>query len=296
MRGVRKGSGREGPAAVPHHPFSKEEVDAEGLFRIVGEFLDQQRSHHAQLAVMETCIWDAYERFTPAERVKFFSILYDRFSERYDTHMGEQTGHYAAIERLLWFAAPRLEFPMLDITAGTGEPLSYALHITKAGLHGFPDQRWRPPLPPEPDGAVFANEISGKMLGTAKRKLRSLPDEAFMNGSAYDVPLEGMATVLCSQTFHLIPDEDKMRLVQAIHRSLRKGGTAIVMEEDPFRISPTPSIEEVSMFLRAVVKPIKHRGKLQGLFATNGFVNLEERAAFPIDPHHIMRLHLFQKI
>ncbi|MEW6722147.1 MAG: class I SAM-dependent methyltransferase [Candidatus Micrarchaeota archaeon] len=256
---------------------------------LVTEFAKERRKHNDAILEKEREIRASYECFESEKRAEFFSLLYDMFSEGYDEHMSK-TGHYWAIKRVLEFAYPHLRLPMLDITAGTGEPLKYALEI-------LDDLQVRGRLPEEPSSAhqIFANEISPKMVSLAERKLGGRAQ--FRKGNAYELPPEWrqkFATVLCSQTFHLISDEDKLRLVLAMKGALAPGGVAVVMEEDPFRISPTPQIEPVSIFLRSVVRPIKHRGDLIGLFEANGLTKLEERAAAPIDSEHVMRLHLFK--
>ncbi len=233
-----------------------------------------------------------YSSFSLADRVRFFSMLYDAFAERYDEHMGVETNHYGAIKRLMGFADPHLRLPLLDITAGTGEPLRYALERVALGKK-MREVSLPTDMPLQDSGLAIANEISPKMLERARAKLSGVE---FVSHSAYELPFgERFSTVLCSQTFHLIADEDKVRLVRSIHGSLLPGGIAIIIEEDPFRISQTEPIEAVSLFLRAIVRPIKHPGKLIGYFTTNGFVKLEDRAVVPIDSEHVMRLHLFRK-
>jgi hypothetical protein len=93
---------------------------------------------------------------------------------------------------------------------------------------------------------------------------------------------------------HLLAEEDKKGFVQSIHNALLPGGHAIVLEEDPFHISPTASIDGVGLFIRAVACPMK-ADALIGMFEVNGFDYTEHRAAHPIDSDHVMRLHIFRK-
>jgi ubiquinone/menaquinone biosynthesis C-methylase UbiE len=292
MRRLEKGGSAR---LVLPEEFRGKAVSVEGLFGIVRDFTAARREHHKALEEAERGILSAYERFSPEDRVRFFSILYDRFSGRYDRHMGAETGHYRAIANLLFFAMPHVRFPLLDVTAGTGEPLGMVLEAARLaqGIRATEFGSRFSGMLPQGIGTAYANEISPRMLKIAKLKLAD-SNVTFINSSAFDLRLEGMGSVLCSQTFHLIADEDKTKLVRAIHRSLADGGTAIVMEEEPFRISPTPSIEEVSLFLRAVACPIK-ADALIGRFEVNGFTKLEQRASYPIDSEHIMRLHMFVK-
>jgi len=276
-----------------------EHVPVGRLASLVEDFAVEKRRHAEMLGHVEERIALAYAGFSPNERAQFFAMLYDKFSERYDEHM-EATGHYPAMRRILPFALPHLRTPMLDITAGSGEPLRCALDFIRDGsmmrdtaLAGFAPGTGMPtPL----RHAIFANEISGRMLAIAKGRLAGR-GVGFLNSDATDIPGDfrgRFATVLCSQTFHLVSDEDKARLALSIREALMPGGKAIIMEEDPFRITQTPQIEPVSMFLRAVVRPIKER-VLAALFETNGFTRLEETAAAPIDSEHIMRLHIFAR-
>jgi hypothetical protein len=140
---------------------------------------------------------------------------------------------------------------------------------------------------------VHINEVSPKMLEKAWAKLGKKVGHT--NLSAYDFSIRGYRTAICSQTFHLISDEDKPRMVRAIRDALVPGGVAVVIEEDPFRISPTAPIETVALFIRAVARPLKHHGDLDAYFINDGFTKLEERAVSPIDSEHSMRLHLFMK-
>ncbi len=268
-----------------------EKPDLRRFFDLVNDYAAEKRKERKGLEEEQRFIRRAYDSFSLPERVRFFSMLYDAFSERYDEHMGVETNHYGAIRRLMGFAAPYLRLPLLDVTAGTGEPLKYALERIKLGRRmaelGLPGD-----VPAQESALAVANEISPKMLGIAKQKLQGVE---FASHSAYDLPYgERFRTVLCSQTFHIIADEDKPRLVRSIHGALLPGGIAIIMEEDPFRISQTAPIEAVSLFLRAIVRPIKPQA-LIGLFEVTNFEKLEERAVSPIDSEHSMRLHIFRK-
>ncbi len=250
----------------------------------------------------EQYIYEAYCSFTPAQRVSFFAMLYDRFSEGYDSHM-EETGHYRAIRRCLQFAMPYLRTPILDITAGTGEPLTYALDFmdVSLGLGRGPLDMLVPRFAPYEASlshAAFANEISERMLGKARMKLAGM-GVGFISNNAYELPKElkgKFNTVLCAQTFHLVSDDDKTLLVRSMRDALAPGGIAIVLEEDPFRITQSVYIESLSLFLRAIVRPIKYQEKLWVYFTNDGFTKLEDSAVSPIDSEHAMRLHIFQNI
>ncbi|MFH1785938.1 MAG: class I SAM-dependent methyltransferase [Candidatus Micrarchaeota archaeon] len=268
-------------------------VSVPNLFRLVNEFAVEKRKRDIVIEKAQAAIKQIYDSFNLAQRVRFFAMLYDQFSDRYDQHMGIETRHYQAIRTVLQYAAPFLRTPIVDLTAGTGEPMRYVQEILErsrimraAGIdHALlaPEQEIQP---------VHINEVSPKMLEKAREKLGI--DIRHTNMSAYDFSIGGFRTVVCSQTFHLISNDDKPRMVRAIKDALVTGGIAVVIEEDPFRISPVLPLD-IALFLDAIVRPLKHPGELIGHFITNGFTKLEERAVAPIDEFHSMRLHLFVK-
>jgi SAM-dependent methyltransferase len=291
-----------------------DEIPLRRFFELVHAFCQERKSEHDDLLKMEAFINRAYNSFSPVRREEFFQMLYDEFAENYDIHMGVETGHYRAIRTLMYMAGGFLRAPLLDITAGTGEPLLYAIETMEAAevmkasgymakkMVGLPllssSMDYDGPL----EHLFYANEISPRMLDIAKGKI--ICDNVFFRkGSAFDLPKKWkrqMNTVLCAQTFHLISDDDKVRLVLSMREALAPGGIAIVMEEDPFKITSTPQIEPISMFLRAAVSKIKNIGTLIAYFENNGFTKLEDRAVQAImDKHgehdHVMRLHVFRR-
>ncbi len=272
--------------------------NARRVFRKMQEFKADKREKQEHMRRQEMEVRREYEAFTPEERVMFFRMHYDEISDNYDWHMGVETNHYEAMGEVLWYAGQYLHAPLLDITAGTGELLLYVLELmeasrtlSSAGLNGRLMSRF-----PESDGGIVtANEISVRMLGKAREKL-SWYDVEYTNHDAYDLPLERLyKTVLCSQTFHLINDEDKVRLVKAISRALESGGTAVIIEEDPFMISDSPYVGGMDMFLRAVACPIKHQGTLIAYFENDGFKYVEHSAHHAIDSKHSMWVHIFER-
>ncbi|HSB47306.1 MAG TPA: methyltransferase domain-containing protein [Candidatus Bilamarchaeum sp.] len=291
-RDVKKtGVGFEGKAPLADLlSADSHELRVERLFDITIEFAREKREHHELILKAERAIHEIYGRFEELQRVKFLGRLYDQFALNYDAHMGEQTGHYRAIRRVLGYAEPYLSLPVIDLSAGTGEPMGYAVEImaAKARLRLQTDLTYQ----------IHMNEISPRMLEIAERKHGKIPGAGFTDYSAYTIPehLKGrFRTVLCSQTFHIISEQDKPRMVESMRELLVPGGHAVVIEEDPFRITQTPSIEPVSMFLRSVVDPIKNPGKLIGYFVTHGFRRVDESAHSNIDSEHAMHLHIFQK-
>lgn len=281
---------------------SKKPVSEENLVGYVQAFGEERSRQREELKLTESYIREVYSCFSPAQRVRFFAMLYDQFAENYDRHMGIETRHYEAIRRTLMFAMPYLRLPIIDLTAGTGEPLKYALEFMDVGrtLTGGALGRFAPPthlFPLELEFPAYANEISSRMMERAKTKLAG-KGVGFASGNAFELPGEFRGrfnTVLCSQTFHLISDDDKTLLVRSIRDALTPGGKAVVLEEDPFRITQTEFIEPLSLFLRAIVRPIKYPEKLDVYFTTNGFILIDETASAGIDSEHAMRLHIFTK-
>jgi SAM-dependent methyltransferase len=277
------------------------DISVSGLFGAVDAFSQEKRKQRELLMKAEKAIDTIYQSFTPAQRVSFFAMLYDRFSKGYDSHM-EETGHYRAIRRCLQFAMPYLRTPILDITAGTGEPLLYALDFmdVSLGLGRGPLDMLVPRFAPYEASlthSAFANEISERMLGKARMKLAGM-GVGFISNNAYELPKElkgKFNTVLCAQTFHLVSDDDKTMLVRSMRDALAPGGIAIVLEEDPFRITQSVYIDSLSLFLRAVVRPVKP-DILVGRFEVGGLTKLEDSAISPIDSEHAMRLHIFANV
>jgi len=267
-----------------------------GRFFELGAFFAAQKAKQGkEIKEREASILRAYEGFTEAERVEFFSMLYDRFADSYDRHMGEETNHFDAMKRVVEFASPFVRTPLLDITCGTGELLLHTLRLMK--IEGKPQEQKNGPVlrfPRNNEGAIVANEISKKMLEKAHSKMTE-DQVAFTRLNALDLPVNWQfSTIFCAQTLHIISEEDKTRLVRSIHKALSPGGMAIVIEEDPFLVSPSSSIEGIELFLRAVVKPIS-QDSLIGRFEANGFRNTGQSATAPIDSKHVMRLHVFEK-
>jgi ubiquinone/menaquinone biosynthesis C-methylase UbiE len=287
----KTGSGFEGKGPLADLLSSdSRELSVEKLFDITIDFAREKREHHELILKAERVIHEIYGKFEEIQRVKFLSRLYDNFAQNYDAHMGEQTGHYRAINRVLGYAEPYLNLPMIDLSAGTGEPVKYAVNAMggKARLRVETDLTY----------LIHLNEISARMLEIAESKLGTTPRVGFTDYSAYVLPdyMKGkFRTVLCSQTFHIISEQDKPRMVESMRDLLVPGGHAVVIEEDPFRITQTPSIEPVSMFLRSVVDPIKHIGTLIAYFENSGFGRIDESAESGIDSEHAMHLHVFQK-
>jgi ubiquinone/menaquinone biosynthesis C-methylase UbiE len=269
---------------------TNQRISVDKMFELVLEFASERRKHHESIEERERLIRAVYENeFTEPERVHFLAKLYNRFAEKYDQHMGVDTGHYQAIERVLGYAKPYLNLPIIDLSAGTGEPMKLAIKTMgmKTGFRIESDLTY----------LIHLNEVSAKMLEIAEGKLGNKPRVGFSDYSALTMPdhLKGrFQSVLCSQTFHIISDKDKPGLVDSMRELLVQGGHAVVIEEDPFRITETPSIEAVTLFLRSVVAPIRPV-MLIGMFETNGFTKLEDRAVAPIDDKHSMRVHIFQK-
>jgi len=274
----------------------RSKLSLDRFFELGAFFAAQKAKHGKEIEEREASILRAYEGFSEAERVEFFSMLYDRFADSYDRHMGEETGHFDAMKKALEFAGPFIRRPLLDITCGTGELLSHTLGLMEL----FEKLRMRMingslvRTPGGDEGAIVANEISAKMLEIAQRKM---PGDrvAFTRLNAMDLPVNWQfATVICSQTMHIISEEDKTRMVRSMHRVLSRGGVAIVIEEDPFLISPSSSIEGIELFLRAVAKPVT-KSALIGYFESAGFRNTGHSATCPIDSKHVMGLHIFEK-
>ena len=277
-------SGRRIPImpAIDQIMSLKDKLGVKELFELVGAFA-RERDCLERITDAEKAIKALYNRLTTDEKTIFLSMIYDEFAQKYDLHMGRDTNHYDAMRKLIGFSLQTnmIGYPFIDVTAGTGEMAKYV--VQSNGRRG----------------QVIVNEISSKMMELAIAKFEGKHEIEFRTGSAYDLgdEFEGrMRTVLCSQTFHLLSYDDKIKLVRVINELLMPGGIAMILEEDPFRVSNTHSIESVRFFIESVAEPIKAPDILIGMFEASYFTKLEHRAAWPIDGDHVMRLHLFQKI
>ncbi len=305
MRGPADG---DGPRQTGKEPLLElfsirpQEISVPGLFGVVDAFGKEKSKQRNLLAQAERSIEAIYQNFSPAGRASFFAMLYDRFSESYDQHMHE-TGHFRAIRRCMQYAMPYLRTPILDLTAGTGEPLMYALEFMESsrGLRGSALDLLVPKtklIETDLSHLAIANEISTMMLAKARLK-HSDGQVGFTSFNACELPdayRRRFNTVISAQTFHLISDEDKTKLVRSMREALAPGGVAVVLEEDPFRITQSIYIESLSLFLRAVVNPIKYQEKLWVYFTNDGFIRLDDSATAPIDSEHAMRVHIFQQV
>ena len=301
MRKKKGGSGDEPPRRFPPPLIecrSKERI--ERLFRETMAYSKEERAQWEKLRKRKGSVLAEYGDFDKHERAFFFSLLYDHFAGTYDQHMGQDTGHYEAILDVLTYSSRYLKAPILDITAGTGEVLLYALELERFGDNfrshemGHARRIAGRLLPDIGRGTIVANEISPKMLGAAREKLEGF-DVSFTSYNALSLPGNWQfQTVICSQTMHILAADDKKGFVQSIHDVLAPGGYAVVIEEDPFLVSRTASIDGVGLFISAVACPIK-QDALIGIFEVNGFEYSEHRAVHPIDSEHVMRVHVFKK-
>ncbi len=362
------------PSSQP--PVSQNEAEHEsvsGMIRSTQRYLEECKKEARKIRPVRKSIkrWLARE-WNTQERTEAFAEIYDIFSATIDEHMAQRTGgypgHYGAIRRCLANAKRHLRLPIADLTAGTGEPIRYAIqeiqktyfavlgfaslypdaslhHDDETGVWTKVKKTARKDLdlteqermiltllgdsfthdiehmapadlneegtgmeaePFDDDGhLVLINEVSRLSLEKARSKLKPYERDLgvlFSNRSAYELPKEyygRFRTVLSGQIFHLLREEDRLEMIRAMREMLEIGGMAIVIEEDPFRITNSASI---SQFIRLYIEsfassPIQDKGDLIGLFTSNGFRlhALSERFSVPIDQFHRMRLYEFEK-
>ncbi len=328
-------------------------IRAGELLRLGMKYARRVLERQGQIEDMRSDFAEKFRAMEPTEREDIYRWVYDTFQQdgKYDRHMQNAEpgylGHYGAIRRTMLLQSRYLRMPMMDLSAGTGEPILYALntialpriigesmaaHYTAregmraedvspaadnvgrimeeiSRLHAdieflfsqLPSRRQPQPIDRE-GHVVVVNELSQAMLESAKLKLSSnplFPFIEFTNHSAYDMPSRYAGvfrTTLCCQTFNLLQPDDKIRMINAIGRSLVPRGIAMVIEEDKFEITPTTDIEDVGFFLSAMSCPIG-KDALIASFENNGFRHIRSTAEEPVDsrPLHVMKCHIFLK-
>ncbi|MBU0591263.1 class I SAM-dependent methyltransferase [Candidatus Micrarchaeota archaeon] len=250
------------------------------LFSATEQLGRELKKELEKIGQLERDIRGAYNLMSAPDRAAFLSMIYSRFAENYDRHMGIETGHYQAMRFVLRYAhmVHRFGFPLLDVTAGTGELIRYAMELDNG------------------NGLICANDLSEKMLAKAKEKLGN-GRVFFHNHDACCFPDEWegkFRTVLLSQTLNLLTDEDKIRLITSVKKVMDDGGKVIVIEEDPFGVTQTDAIQSVAMFIRGVGEPITP-SELNAFFVTSGFTRYPEHAVAEIDGNHNMKVYIFTR-
>jgi tRNA (cmo5U34)-methyltransferase len=141
---------------------------------------------------------------TPAQRREF-----DREARGYDRTASESMPAYTDLHRTLLGGIPFLPtrgFNVLELGVGTGT-LSALL------LEQFPHAR------------VTGIDLSPKMIGRARAKLRSYRDRVeLVDGDLGDFEERPYDAVVSALAIHHLTDPEKWRLFRRIHRVLPRGG------------------------------------------------------------------------
>ncbi len=241
-----------------------------------------------------------FDRMTEDEQEIALKEVYDIFSDNYDEHM-EDTGHYGAITRLISkeLAVHHFQFPIMDISAGTGVPICHFLcelnsqHLKehRTDIDFIVSENIRNSSHVHP---VYINDISEKMIEVAKERLevleRDMRDEAKKLGldrppvlpdekknlvypmysfkSLYSGLKRKIGTIIVSQTFHIIPSGDKAKLAKAINWALAPGGRVILLEEFAWRArtNQTQTPIDVLNYIESIATPIQKKSDLISLF------------------------------
>ena len=212
-----------------------------------------------------------------SEKTRDVKDFYDStFAKNYDPHM-EETGHYAAMRRLLDFIIPNIPRGLiLDPACGTGEAISYILSKRE-------------------DLRFIANDFSPAMLAIAFKKLEDFYPERvlFTQFDAQTIPFKDdtFGTILLTYTMHWF--EDKLGAAENLHRILRPGGALISIEEWPLIVSPSQYSEEFRDKLLRTIAPMELEEMNFEIFFKTGFCSLIPRHHIPIDEKHEMRLAVY---
>ncbi|VVB56578.1 L-alanine exporter AlaE [uncultured archaeon] len=189
--------------------------------------------------------------------------LYEKCTPAYDRHM-EETGHYAAQQKLYNLVKKYVGEPVLDLACGPGFLL---------GLLAGDFER------------IYGNDFSKPMLDAAERRA---PKAVLTRENAEDF-VGGLhahyGTIFCCNLFYYLQNREKT--IQHWESLLAPGGRMIFFEEEPF---VQPSGEKLGAYLyqmAALTKPVP-MDELVRLVEKAG-LEVVERHSVPIDEKH--RLH-----
>ncbi len=165
---------------------------------------------------------------------------------------------------------------------------------------------------------LTAIDISGDMIQIAREKVRDVyGGEA--EGSMFREEdgttlteralLEGWADtfdfVVISQLLHIVPDEDKKKILMGAHTALKPGGKlALIDEWSPLFSGESLEsadhevkflISQLELLFRFTFHPITEKGAMRKLIEDAGFEYSKERASKNIDDKHSMYGHIYLK-
>jgi|GEM_PF-5854124 len=264
-----------------------------------------------------------FDAMDASEKESLLSTLYTDFSEYYDEFMKT---HLDAIVRLLERDAIKyLNYPIIDLSGGTGVVLRHALKLLElrsalCNLDGSSNpaprgltlgqiemlhnmfQFHEDSLEAAVGPKAYFNELSPGMIKRARLGLAEY-DVKFSEQSAFDLATDTKMhgffnTVLLTQTLHILPRADKVRMLETVQDMLAPGGIAVLMEERNFRVSSSSNLGAATMLVDSIASPIdnaKHR--IRFMLEDVGLNVLGVTGIEPIDsqPGHEMILFLAQK-
>ena len=205
--------------------------------------------------------------------------LYYRFltPSGYREHM-ERTNHSPTVRKILDRFKEHITGSLLDASVGDGAILAHlADYLNANGID------------------VTANDFTPEMLAEARRTLTDRINSLKLTDYDLRALPQDMRfrTILCAQSFHIIPPP-KPDAAKSIVNALEKGGTLILVEEAPFRITRSAEMTPVADLLDLAATPVPKE------FFSTAFVfrfGLREVQSIgvPIDDKHVMYGYVFKK-
>ena len=192
--------------------------------------------------------------------------FWNKNAANYDEHM-RASGHYDAQKQVSELLKENIQSPILDLAAGPG----YLAGILLAKDH-----------------CVTLNELSPKMLVQASDKYSHYPKSKFTQSDAQNITVnQKFKTIICCNLFYYLQSREKA--IQDWKNHLTTDGAIIVIEEYPFQIPSSESLE--GRELANLIKPISIT-EIKNYF--KDFTLIRE-VKTPIDDQHDLYGLVFKK-
>lgn len=192
--------------------------------------------------------------------------LYDRCCQDYDDHM-QQTGHYAAQERILKQILGDIKSPILDIACGTG-------YLYRKLNEQYSD--------------VFANDMSEKMSSRLEAEGTIVTHENAEILVSYEHQFNTL--ISCNLYYYL---QKKEQALERWHRLLKDNGKLVLIEEYPFIQPKSTEMNDHTSELMKLIHPVSI-DEIKAEVTERGFV-YDKIVSTAIDNEHNLYGIVFKK-